>query len=70
MPPQVKIIRVENWNYIEAGGRAVNGFRVYFEMPEFGETQFVQVPRNDPNTVQTAIQQAYNNRKSLDKLTF
>ncbi len=59
------VISTQPYTYLDATGQVVDGYRVYFEISEFSETHFVQVPNLTPAVVNKAIQALVDDRKNI-----
>ncbi len=59
------VISTQPYSYLDQTGQVVDGYRVYFDIPEFGETHFVQVPNLTPAVVSKAVQALVDDRKSI-----
>lgn len=54
--------------YLDKGGKAVNGFTVYFLLTDFDELHNVNVPTLSEKDVKPAIETILAQRKALAKL--
>ncbi len=59
------VLSTQPYSYLDTTGQVVDGYRVYFLIPEFAETHFVQVPSLAPATVGKAVQALVDDRKNI-----
>lgn len=59
------VISTQPYTYLDTTGQVIDGFRVFFEIPAFEETHFVQVPNLNPATVDKAAQALVDDRKNI-----
>ncbi len=65
MAADYTVISTQPYTYLDTTGQVVDGFRVYFDITEFEETHFVQVPNLKPVTVQKAVKGLVDDRKNI-----
>ncbi len=65
MAADYNIVSTQPYTYLDETSQVVEGYRVYFHLPEFNETHFVQVPNLNPATVSSAIEGIVTDRKKL-----
>ena len=65
MANDYKIVSTQPYSYLDETNNVVDGYRVYFNIPEFEETHFVHVPSLNPVTVQKVIVALVKDRKSI-----
>jgi len=65
MPNDYNIISTQPYSYLDETNNVVDGYRVYFNITEFNESHFVNVPTLAPATVQKEIQAVVKDRKSI-----
>ena len=65
MANDYNIISTQPYSYLDETNNVVDGYRVYFNIPEFEESHFVNVPSLKPVTVQKAITALVKDRKSI-----
>jgi hypothetical protein len=65
MAADYNIVSTQPYTYLDETSQVVEGYRVYFNIPEFNETHFVQVPNLNPDTVSKAITGIITDRKNL-----
>ena len=63
-----KITRTVPTVYLDSMDKAVNGYTVTLELPEYGETHTLNVHSLDPVMVEAAIKQLITWRVALSKL--
>ena len=68
MAADYKITTVQPYTYLDQAGMGVQGFRVFFEVLEFGEVAFIHVPRMDNQLIKTEIEAYVAKRKKLATL--
>ncbi len=65
MAADYNVVSTQPYTYLDETGQVVEGYRVYFNMTEFNETHFVQVPNLNPETVAKNIEGIVTDRKKL-----
>lgn len=65
MPNDYEVISTQPYTYLDETSQVVDGYRVFFNIPEFGETHFVQVPNLAPATVKKTVEALVTDRKSI-----
>lgn len=65
MPNDYTVISTQPYTYLDETSAVVDGHRVFFNITEFNETHFVNVPTLNPATVQAAISALVADRKSI-----
>jgi hypothetical protein len=68
MASTYSVISTQSYTYIDPGGQAVNGYRVTFEILQYGEVHWVLVPRLDPTLVKAEIDKFVTNRTNIAKI--
>lgn len=68
MAATYRVLSTQPWVYLDQTSRVVNGFRVFYELIEFGETHFVEVASLAPDLVKSAIEAQVKSRQDLAKL--
>jgi hypothetical protein len=51
--------------YVDRSGNPVHGYVVYFDLPEFDETHYLEVPSLDETIVKNAIERLLDQRRKL-----
>ena len=59
------LISTQPYTYLDETNQVVDGYRVYFNITEFDETHFVQVPNLSPAVVEKAVMSLVEDRKSI-----
>lgn len=65
MAADFQVTQTQPWTYQNAQGQLVEGFKVWFYIPQFGETHFLYLPNLNRETVQKAVTDLVNQRKNL-----
>lgn len=68
MAADYQITQTQPWTYQNPQGQLVEGFKVWFYLPTFGETHFVYVPQLLPELVKNEVVKIVNQRKNLSTL--
>ena len=64
--PVYTVTATQPYTYQDKIGQIVSGYRVWFNVTEYNETFFVNVPTLDPETVKAKIMAIVQGRKALD----
>ena len=65
MANDYRVISTQPYSYLDETNNVVDGYRVYFNITEFDESHFVNVPTLNPVTIQKEIQAVVKDRKSI-----
>lgn len=65
MPNDYRIISTQPYTYLDETNNVVDGYRVFFNITEFEEAHFVNVPTLAPVTVQKEIKAVIADRKTI-----
>ena len=68
MAKKYEIKKVAPHVYLDGVDNAVQGFKITLYLPEFDETQFLNVPNTNPSTVKAAADQLYADRVEMSAL--
>ena len=60
-----RVISTQPYTYLDETQAVVDGFRVFFNITEFDETHFVNVPTLNPALIQNAIKALIEDRKTI-----
>lgn len=60
-----RVISTQPYTYLDETGAVVDGYRVFFNITEFDETHFVNVPTLNPVLVQKAIKAVIEDRNTI-----
>jgi hypothetical protein len=55
--------------YVDRSGNPVHGYTVYFDLPEFDETHYLNVPSLDEAVVRSAIERLLDQRRKLAQVS-
>ena len=65
MPNDYTVISTQPYTYLDTTNQVVDGYRVFFNISEFDETHFVEVPNLKPDVVGKEITKLVDDRKSI-----
>lgn len=65
MAADFQVTQTQPWTYTNPQGQLVEGYKVWFYMPAFGETHFLFFPNINPDLLKKGITEFANQRKSL-----
>lgn len=65
MATDFQVTQTQPWTYQNPQGQLVEGFKVWFYIPQFGETHFIYLPNLNRDLVQKEITNLVNQRKNL-----
>jgi hypothetical protein len=68
MAEAFQITATQPFTYLDQNKQLVNGYRVFFFIPEFNENHEVHVPSLDKVVVKAAIDKIFRQRKDLSTL--
>lgn len=68
MAKNYEVKKVAPTVYLDTVGNAVNGFKVTVYLPEFDETQFINVASTDPKLVSQAAGKLVADRRAMADL--
>jgi hypothetical protein len=65
MAADYTVTQTQPWTYQNPQGQLVEGYKIWFFLPAFGETHFLFMPNLNPDVVKKAIVEFVAQRKSL-----
>lgn len=65
MPNDYRVISTQPYTYLDETNNVVDGYRVFFNIVEFNETHFINVPTLNPSTIQNGIKALIADRKTI-----
>ena len=65
MPNDYNVISTQPYTYLDETGQVVDGYKVFFNIPEFDETHFVLTRSLTPAVVAKAIKALVADRKNI-----
>ncbi len=65
MPNDYNVTSTQPYTYLDDTGQVVDGYKVFFSIPEFDETHFVLVKSLTPTIVNKAIKALVADRNSI-----
>jgi len=68
MNPAYHIIATRPYTYLNEIGQVIDGYQVFYEIPEFAETHHVNVPNLNPESVKQVIEKQVKARKDLSTI--
>ena len=68
MSADFTVTSTQPWTYQDTRGQLVEGYKVWFYLPAFGETHFLMLPNLNPDLVRKAITELVNQRKNLSTI--
>lgn len=68
MAADYQVTQTQPWTYQNPQGQLVEGYKVWFYIPAFGESHFLYFQNISPDTIKKGIQDFVNNRKNLSTI--
>lgn len=65
MPNDYRVISTQPYTYLDETNNVVDGYRVFFNIVEFNETHFINVPTLNPVAIQNGIKALIADRKTI-----
>ena len=65
MPNDYRVISTQPYTYLDETNNVVDGYRVFFNITEFNEAHFINVPTLNPATIQNGIKALIADRKTI-----